>query len=131
MTDADPVGSALVHGLVPIEHQWFIAKYTPDHMRNEPRNVGAIARSAKTTVRPELRFLDAPTFLRPQHEDEYKGFVEYWTKVWDTQGTKAFHWLTKPSKHSPSFRWEHAGSRIARALIFDELFKVLVEPESR
>ncbi len=131
--ESDPVSSALAGvGLdrtTPIEYQWFLCKYVPDAMRNEPRNVGALVRSAKTTSHPELRFLEEPHFLRAQHEAEFKGFVEYWTKVWDTQGQKAFHWLTRPSKHSPSFRWEHAGSRVARGLVFDELFEILVKPD--
>lgn len=115
----------------PIEHQWFICKYTPDAMRNEPRNVGAVVRRASDKMRPELRFIEAPSFLRAEHEAEYKGFVEYWTKVWDHHGQTAFHWLTKQSKHSPNFRWEFSGRRMANVLVFDELFKLLVEPENR
>lgn len=113
------------------EHIWYLAKYTPDPMRNEPRNVGAVVRRATDKTTPEIRFLEAPDFIREEHAAEFKGFVEYWTKVWDTQGQKAFHWLTKQSKHSPHFRWEFSGQRIATALVFDELFKFLVDPSHR
>jgi hypothetical protein len=113
------------------EHVWWLCKYVPDPTRNEPRIVGAMVRRASDMLGPELRFLESPSFLLPEHADQYKGFTEYWTKVWGSHGQKAFHWLTKQSSHSPNFRWEFAGSRIATSLVFDELFRLLVEPENR
>lgn len=114
----------------PIEHQWFLARYTADDLRGETRNVAVLLRTANEPL-PRLRFLDPPPFLRKEHEVEWKGWKDYWEKVWAEHGAKAFYWLTKRSERSPHFFWELAGSRIAAAVDFEAMFEVLVAPEGR
>jgi hypothetical protein len=123
------------------EHQWFLAQYTPDELRFEPRNVGVLVREALKTkaqlqlvekYRPDMRFLDDKqfSFLRPEHAQEWIDFRSYWDSVWEKHGTKAFYWLTK-TKYTPHFRWILAGAQMASAVDFDQMFTLLVLPENR
>jgi len=115
----------------PIEHQWYLAKYIADDMRQETRNVAVVLRAANTEL-PRIRFLDPVPFLREDHRKEWSGWMSYWTDVWAKHGgLKPFFWMLKPSQYSPHFRWEHAGSRLVRIVDFDVMFDVLVKPENR
>lgn len=117
--------------LIPVEHQWYLARYVADDLRGETRNVGVILRAANIDV-PKIRLLDPPTFLRPEHVEEWKGWASYWRKVWvEHGGAKPFYWITKPSKHSPHFFWQMAGSRVCTTVDFDQMFELLVKPENR
>jgi|GEM_PF-6739883 len=115
----------------PIEHQWFLAKYVADDLRGETRNVAVILRTA-SAPRPLVKFLDPPPFLRPEHSMEWRGWVTYWTEVWEKHGgTKPFYWIAKRTEHSPHFFWELAGSRIVASVDFEAMFELLVSPEHR
>jgi len=115
----------------PVEHQWFLGRYIADDMRGETRNVGVILRIANAPM-PRIKFLDPPLFLRPEHVEEWKAWKSHWEKTWDEHGgAKPFYWLCKPTKHSPHFFWQMAGSRIVPAVNFEEMYNALVKPENR
>jgi hypothetical protein len=58
--------------------------------------------------------------------------MRYWNGVWDEKGGAApFHWLTKLSSKSPHFYWQLAGSRIVSVVDFEQMFELLVKPETR
>lgn len=115
----------------PVEHQWFLAKYIADDLRCETRNVGVILRVANVD-RPKVRLLDPVPFLRPEHAEEWRSWMRYWNGVWDEKGGAApFHWLTKFSTRNPHFHWQLAGSRMVSAVDFEQMFELLVKPETR
>lgn len=109
------------------EVQWFIGRYTPDHMRGEFRNVGIIVRKPDPGP-PFVRFMDPPAFLRPEHAEEYKGWVAYWTAVWDKHHTQAFHWLIRRSDKSPHLHFDLGGSRMTASVDCTAMFEELVMP---
>ena len=115
----------------PVEHQWFLARYVADDLRGETRNVGVILRAANDKIPvPRVRLLDPVPFLRPEHLEEWKGWAAHWGPTGSTWRDHGF-WLTKPSKHSPHFFWQMAGSRVCSIVDFDEMFNLLVKPENR
>lgn len=118
----------------PVEHQWFLARYVADDLRGETRNVGVILRAANLTM-PKIRLLDPVPFLREEHREEWKSWGAYWGeggRAWTEHGgQKPFYWLTKPSERNPHLRWELAGARMVTVVDFEQMFELLVKPESR
>jgi hypothetical protein len=64
--------------------KFLIAKYAPDVIRMEPRNFGLLAWSPKAVaarflgVKPGSGGVRPPSFVRPDHREAYRQWIEYW-----------------------------------------------------
>lgn len=113
----------------PQEVQWFVAKYEPDLMRAEPRNIGVILRGARGPL--QYRFLTKSEAVERggvRHPDVFEEWVRYWINTIEKHGVKCLYWLPK-RRRGESHYIVLGGNRLAtNGVNFDELFNALVGP---
>lgn len=107
---------------VPHEIQWYLARYEPDLMRAEAKNIGVIVRPARGLMQYRFQDLqDARALMRIRNNDAYLAWVKFWTETIEKHGPKCLHWITK-RRPGESYYLSFGGSQMATRVVFDELF---------
>ncbi len=110
----------------PREVQWFVAKYVPDLVRGEPRNIGVILRLFEGVLK--YRFWSIPPFVRDP--TTYLAWVDYWTATMEKHQAKSLHWLPK-RRAGDTFYIEQAGAKLITGEVdFEALYARLVDPSN-